>query len=363
MKIPFINLTVQDHGLKSQLISEMGLILDSGRYLNGDKIKEFERAFAKYLNARHCISCGNGSDALEIALKGLGIKAGDEVIVPALSWVSTASAVKNVGAEPIFADILDEELTIDPVQAEKNITEFTKAIIPVHLHGLPAKMDQIMALSEKHGLYVIEDCAQAHGAAIDNRKVGQLGDIGVFSFYPTKNLGAIGHAGCLITNDGLIATKCRALTFQGQLGRNNFNFIGRNSAMDEIQAAALLAKLPYLDCWNDARIEKAGQYDQLLGPEIAKPKYDKQYRHVFHHYTIRAKNREIVIKSLTQNDIGYGIYYPVPLPFIKPFTYQGHKTSDFPVASQVCEEILSLPVYPGLTDREIDFVARAVNRS
>ena len=245
--IPFVDLKVQYESIKEDIDAAIATVIKETSFIGRSVIKNFETDFAKYIGTKHCIGVANGTDAIEIALKALGIGEGDEVIVPALTWISTAGTVNNAGAEPVFADVLEAERTINPDLIEDKITSRTKAIMPVHLYGLPARMNQIMELSKKHNLKIIEDCAQAHGAEINEKRVGTFGDIATFSFYPGKNLGVYGDAGGIVTDDEELAQTCRMLANHGQLSKHDHHIIGRNSRLDTMQAAILKAKLPHLE--------------------------------------------------------------------------------------------------------------------
>src|SRR5438874_10010181 len=264
MQIPLVDLKAQYATIKNEVDQAIANVLADTAFISGKYAKIFEQEFAPYAGLQHCIGCGNGTDALELALAALGIGPGDEVLVPAFTWVSSAFCVSQLGAKPVFVDMLPTLYTIDPSKIEAKITSRTKAIIPVHLYGLPAEMDEIMAIARKHKLHVIEDCAQAHGATYKGRKVGTFGDIACFSFYPGKNLGAYGDAGCLCTNNEDLATKARKIANYGGLTRHEHEFAGRNSRLDGIQAAILTVKLKYIDRWNQARQRHAKAYTDAL---------------------------------------------------------------------------------------------------
>lgn len=360
MSIPFVDLKAQYQTLKEEIDEAIASVIDQTAFIGGQFVKDFENDFAQYVGTSHCIGVANGTDAIEIALKALGVGEGDEVIVPALTWISTAGAVTNVGAEPIFVDVLAEERTIDPVGVKEKITDKTKAIIPVHLYGLPARMNEIVGIAKSNNLFVIEDCAQAHGATIDGKMMGTYGDIATFSFYPGKNLGAYGDAGAIVTNDDALATTCRMLANHGQITKHDHRIIGRNSRLDTIQAAILKAKLPYLEDWTKGRIQVASWYDQKLDGVI-KPATPEGMRHVFHLYVIQTQHREQLMLRLEEANVGFAIHYPTPLPHLKSYAYKGHQTGDFPIAEKICKEIISLPMYPELTEEEVDVIGNLVN--
>jgi len=361
MSIPFVDLKAQYLSIKPEIDAAIQSVLDQTTFIGGNEVAQFESEFAAYAGATLCIACANGTDAIEMALKALGIGAGDEVIVPALTWISTAGAVNNVGAEPVFVDVLSGERTLDPRLIEQKITSKTKAIIPVHLYGLPARMPEIMAIARKHNLRVIEDCAQAHGAAIDGKLVGTFGDVATFSFYPGKNLGAYGDAGAVITNDAALAERIKRLANHGQLQKHDHKIIGRNSRLDTLQGAILRVKLRHLERWTEQRIVVAKQYEDQL-KHGGKPHVPAGYRHVYHLYVIETPEREALMQQLKAQDIGCAIHYPVPLPFVEAYRHKGHKAGDFPVAEKLCREILSLPMYAEMGDTAIERVCSIINQ-
>jgi dTDP-4-amino-4,6-dideoxygalactose transaminase len=380
MQIPLVDLKAQYATIKLEIDEAISRVIADTAFISGKYAKVFEQEFAAWAGFQHCIGCGNGTDALELALAALGIGAGDEVLVPALTWVSTAICASQVGAKPVFVDMLPSVFTIDPAQIEAKITNRTKAIIPVHLYGLPAEMDEIMAIARKHKLRVIEDCAQAHGATYKGRKVGTFGDIACFSFYPGKNLGAYGDAGCLCANDETLAVKARKIANYGGLARHEHEFVGRNSRLDGIQAAILSVKLKYIDRWNQARQRHAKAYTEALSSpspggegegstlniqrstfnvqrSIELPQVPSHSTHVFHLYVVQLDHRDAVQQKMKERGISAEIHYPVALPFIKAYQHLGHKPADFPVASRQTARILSLPIYPELTSEMIEYVA------
>ncbi len=354
--IPLVDLKAQYLSLKGDIDKTIADCINDGAFIKGKRVVDFESDFAGYIGAEYCVSCGNGTDALELILASLGVRSGDEVIVPALSWIATAEAVNNVGAEPVFVDIKKDNFTIDADSIEVKITARTKAIIVVHLYGSPADMNEISAVSTKYGLHLIEDCAQAHGAEYENRKIGTFGIASAFSFFPSKNLGAFGDGGAIITNDLKLAENARMIANHGQLNvRHTHSVIGRNSRLDTIQAAILSVKLPYLDKWNNKRVEISELYRNLLSTagEIEFPVIESYKKHVYHLFVIRSRHRDQIQKILEENNIITGIHYPKPLPFIDAYSYKGHAQSDFPVSLNACSEILSLPIYPELSDLQV----------
>jgi len=357
--IPFVDLTIQYKSIKSEIDAAISECIANTNFIKGSAVAEFEKAFAGFLGVNYCIGCGNGTDALEIILKALNIGSGDEVIVPALTWISTAEAVTNVGAEPVFVDIDPATYTIDPDKIEEKITKRTKAIIPVHLYGCPADMGQIGLIAAKFNLKIVEDCAQAHGAEYRGKKVGSLGIASAFSFFPSKNLGAFGDAGAIVTNDKELSQQIRKISDHGQLGEKHKHYIaGRNSRLDSLQAAILKVKLNYLNEWNIKRREAASQYIDNLAhrKEFVLPSTDPDKIHVFHLFVIRSNNRNELIKLLDDKEISWGIHYPNALPFTDAYAYKKHKPEDFPTASMVVRNILSIPIFPELTSEQINLI-------
>ena len=357
MKVPFVDLQQQYQNIKPEIDKAIADVISETAFISGKYAHAFEESFAKYLGIKHVMSCANGTDSLEILLQAMGIGANDEVIVPANSWISTSESVTTIGAKVVFVDCDSKTNTIDVDLIESKITSKTKAIIPVHLYGCPAKMDEIMALSAKYNLKVIEDCAQSHGAKYKGKTIGTIGHASSFSFYPGKNLGAYGDAGCMATNDDTIATKARMIANHGRLGKHDHGIEGRNSRLDGLQGAILSAKLPHLNDWTNARIKHAELYNNLLKDTgIPLPNFPDYGTHVFHLYVIKVENREAVQEKLKEKGIETGIHYPIALPLLKAYEYLGHKPSDFPVASHQMSRLLSLPMYAELTDEQINYV-------
>ena len=361
MKIPFVDLKSQYLSIKEEVDSAIQEVINNTAFVGWQTVKNFEEAFARYSGATHAVGCANGTDAIEIALKAMGIQPGDEVIVPACTWISTAESVSAIGAIPVFADVLPGLYTIDPEDIERKLTPRTKAIIPVHLYGLPAEMDEVMHIADKHGLMVMEDCAQAHGATYKGKKVGTFGQAGSFSFYPGKNLGAYGDAGAMITDDVGIAETMRIICDHGQKGKHNHLVEGRNSRLDGIQAAVLKVKLNHIEKWTDARHGNARYYNERLADAwLVTPVIPDYTRHVFHLYVVQIENREQIMKLLGEKGIATGIHYPTPLPYLKAYEKFGHQPGDFPVSESQKDKILSLPMFPELTREQIDYVCDAL---
>lgn len=361
--IPFVDLKAQYDTIKDQIDSSIKRVIDDTSFIGGAEVELFEEEFAAFLGVKHCITCGNGTDALEILLKALDIGYGDEVIVPAISWISTSEAVNSVGAKAVFVDINLNNYTIDEVKIEDSITKFTKAIIPVHLFGQMCEMDTILEIAKKYKLKVIEDCAQAHGAEYNGSKAGSFGNGAAYSFFPGKNLGAYGDAGAMVCNDADLADKCRMLSRHGQLDQKHVHFIeGRNSRMDTIQAAILRVKLPYLDQWTVSRQQVAIWYDEYLdNSKVIIPTIRENSIHVFHLYVIRVQNRSEVQKTLDDAKISHAVHYPTPLPFLTCYKNRGHVYEDFPVSSKLKNEIMSIPIYPELKRAEVLKISKLIN--
>lgn len=361
MKIPFVDLKSQYLSVKNEIDSAIQEVISHTAFVGGQTVKSFEDAFAGYSGAAYAVGCANGTDAIEIALKAMGIKPGDEVIVPACTWISTAESVSAIGAIPVFADVLPGLYTIDPEDISRKVTSETRAIIPVHLYGLPAEMDEIMDVADKHGLMVMEDCAQAHGATYKGKKVGTFGEAASFSFYPGKNLGAYGDGGAMITDDERIAETMSMICDHGQKGKHNHLIEGRNSRLDGIQAAVLKVKLNHIEKWTDARNGNARYYNEKLADTgLLIPVIPDYSRHVFHLYVVQVENREQIMKLLGEKGIATGIHYPTPLPYLKAYEKLGHQPGDFPVSYRQKDKILSLPMFPELTREQIDYVCESL---
>ena len=357
MRVPFVDLKAQYLSLKPEFDEAIMKVVSETAFVSGRYAAAFETAFAEYIGAEHCVAVANGTDAIEIALQAIGVGSGDEVIVPANTFFATAEAVANIGAKAVFVDCEPSYHNIDVERIEERITSRTKAIIPVHLYGLPAEMDAVIAIAKKHGLKVLEDCAQSHGADYKGQRTGTFGDIATFSFYPGKNLGAYGDAGAIVTNDADAAARARLIANHGQPAKYQHTLVGRNSRMDGIQAAVLLVKLPHLDGWLDARRRNAARYSELLRDSgIPLPAGPDHSTHTYHLYVIRIKDRDAVAAKLNAAEIDTGLHYPTALPFLEAYSDIGYKPSDFPVAHSQMSELLSLPMYAELTDEMIEYV-------
>ncbi len=361
-KIQIVDLASLHQLIKDEIEKEVHNVLKSGHYIMGPNVLLFEKELSEYLKIKNVISCANGTDALVLSLMALGIKPGDEVITVAHSFFATAEAIALVGAKPVFVDINEEDFNIDASKIEKLITKNTKAIIPVHLYGQPCDIVRVVEIAKKHNLYVIEDCAQAIGASVKGKYVGTFGDIGTISFFPTKNLGAYGDGGAIITNNDEIANKLKKLRVHGSSERYIHECIGLNSRLDEIQAVILKIKLKYLDQWNNKRQKVADSYNKLFNniKEVLIPKVQTDCKHIFHQYTIRLKNRDLIYKRLKEAEIEALIYYPVPIHLQKAFSHLGYKKGDLPVTEKICTEILSLPMHPEIRQDDQEYIVKNV---
>jgi len=362
MQIPLVDLKAQYQSIKHEIDIAIKDVIDSSAFVRGKYVESFEESYKTLLGANHCISCGNGTDALYISLKALGIGPGDEVITTALSWIASSEVISQCGAKVVFADIEADYLTINPLDIERKINQNTKAIIPVHLHGQTANMEEIMAIAEHHGLHIIEDCAQAHLGQYKGKTLGTFGIAGTFSFYPSKNLGAFGDAGAIISNNDDFALKARLFANHGALKKPDHLVEGINSRMDGIQAAVLSVKLNYLKEWNYHRKAIADRYTQSLlqTPNIVSPKIRPDSQHVFHLYVIQTGERDKLRSYLSGEGISSSIHYPIALPFLGAYSYLGHQPSDFPVASEATQNILSLPIYPELCADQLEKILNTI---
>jgi dTDP-4-amino-4,6-dideoxygalactose transaminase len=361
MKIPFVDLHAQYLSIKPGIDAAIADVIAKSAYIRSPQVDEFERAWAKTVGMKHCISCANGTDALYIAMRGLGVKPGDEVITTAHSWISTSETVTQAGARVVFCDTDDGTFNIDPKLIESKITSRTVGIIPVHLYGQACDMDAITKLARKHSLWVIEDCAQAHLARYKGQLVGTFGDAATFSFYPGKNLGAYGDAGCLVTGNDQLADW--AATYARHGGKGEHVMEGINSRLDGLQAAILLVKLPHLNSWTESRRRVAALYTKSLQTvrQIETPKVASECEHVYHLYVIRTDRRDELKRYLADAGIGTSLNYPKALPFYPAYAYLHHDEKDFAVAYANQSRILSLPIYPEMSDAMIDHVCEKIS--
>ena len=362
MNVPFVTFKPLEKELDKELRSAFERVYNRSWYIEGAEDEEFEKAFAKYCDSKYCIGVGNGLDSLFLSLKALGVKEGDEVIVPSNTYIATALAVTYVGATPIFVEPDIYTFNIDPLKIEDALTNKTKAIMPVHLYGQPCKMDPIMDIAKKYNLYVVEDCAQAHGAKYKGRVIGSFGDAAGFSFYPGKNLGALGDAGATVTNNKELAQKIRALGNYGSDYKYHHVYQGNNSRLDELQAAFLSVKLIYLNKVNDARRQIAQKYiEGIKNPEIILPFVPDYAEPVWHIFGIRCRKRMELEKYLNNAGIGTNKHYPIPMHLQECYKNLGWKKGDYPIAEEISNTELSIPMYYGMTDEEIQYVVDTVN--
>jgi dTDP-4-amino-4,6-dideoxygalactose transaminase len=367
MKVPLLDLRAQYESLREETRAAVDRVLESQGFVLGADVRALEEEIAAYTGARHAIGCASGSDALLLALMALDVKAGDEIVTTPYSFFATAGSIARLGARPVFVDIEPHTYNINVEQIESAITERTRAIMPVHLYGQCAEMDALASVAAQHNLPVIEDAAQAIGAQDASRGAGSMGEIGCFSFYPTKNLGGAGDGGMLSTNDDAIAARLRSLRVHGEASKYHHREIGFNSRLDTLQAAVLRVKLPHLDAWSNARACHAARYRELftdagLLEEIGLPFEREGARHIYNQYVVRvgAGRRDALIEHLKRAGVGTEVYYPVPLHLQECFRYLGYNEGDFPEAERAARETLALPVYPELTEEQQRYVVESV---
>jgi dTDP-4-amino-4,6-dideoxygalactose transaminase len=409
MQIPFLDLKTQYESIKPEIHQALQAVIDKTAFAGGPFVVEFEQAFAPYCGCTECIGVGSGTEALWIALLALGVGPGDEVITVPNTFIATAEAISFCGATPVFVDVDEHTATMDPVKLEELLSRRAqsaergagkvegrgkmedgsghpasglslsslltphssppngrlKAIIPVHLYGQTADMSPILELAERYGLFVVEDACQAHGAEYKGKRAGSLGAAGAFSFYPGKNLGAYGEAGAVTTNDKDLADRMRVFRDHGQSRRYYHDVVGWNGRMDGFQGAVLSVKLPYLEVWNNGRMKNAARYRKHLeGVDgITLPGEGGYGRHVYHLFPVRVKNRDAVLQALTEQGIGCGIHYPVPVHLQKAYEFLGHRPGDFPVAEKIAGELISLPMFPELTEEQVVYVSEALSEA
>lgn len=362
MKVPFVSFLPMERELNTEIRGAFDRVFARSWYIEGEEDAAFEKAFADYVGTQFCVGVGNGLDALMLALKALDIGAGDEVIVPSNTYIATALAVTYVGAKPVFVEPDIRTFNIDPSRIEAAVTPNTKAIVPVHLYGQACDMEPIMEIAKAHGLKVVEDCAQAHGATYKGKKVGTFGDAAGFSFYPGKNLGALGDAGAVVTNDKELSDKVRALGNYGSDYKYHHIYKGHNSRLDELQAAFLSAKLPLLDKMNAERRRIAERYlSEIRNPKIILPYVSGDCVPVWHIFGVRCEDRDALEKRLNEKGIGTNKHYPIPMHLQECYRDLGFQEGDFPIAEEISRTELSLPMYYGMTENEIQTVIEAVN--
>lgn len=359
--IPFLDLKTQYLAIKQEIDEAVLDVLASTAYVLGPEVKKFEEEFAAYQDVKHGVAVNSGTSALHVALLAAGVGLGDEVITVSMTFIATAAAISYTGATPVFIDIDPETFTMDPSKIEAVITSRTKAIVPVHLYGQAAEMDQIMKIAERHGLVVIEDCAQAHGAEYNGKRVGGIGHISAFSFYPGKNLGAYGEGGISLTNDPVYAKKMQLLRDWGQEKKYHHDMLAYNYRMDGIQGAILRVKLRHLDEWTESRRSHARQYDAALSQSgIRRATERNGNRHVYHIYSVFHQERLVLQKKLDELGIRSGLHYPVPVHMQKPYQHLGYNEGDLPITEQTAREQLSLPMFAELTKEQVNDVSEAV---
>ncbi|WP_172919138.1 DegT/DnrJ/EryC1/StrS family aminotransferase [Capnocytophaga canis] len=369
-KIQMVDLNGQYQQIKDEVLSSFNEILDSTAFINGPQVGAFQKDLETYLGVKHVIPCANGTDALQIAMMGLGLKPGDEVITADFTFAATVEVIALLNLTPVLVDVYDDTFNINIDAIKKAITPKTKAIVPVHLFGQPADMEAIMKIAKEHNLYVIEDNAQAIGADFtwsDGRKqkVGTIGHVGATSFFPSKNLGCYGDGGAIFTNDDDLAYTLRGIVNHGMYVRYHHDVVGVNSRLDSLQAAVLRAKLPHLDTYNQKRRIAAEKYTKALmeNPNIVTPFVKTSYDHVYHQYTLRITNgkRDALAKALTEKGVPYGIYYPIPLHAQKAYTNDSYNETDFVATNQLVKEVISLPMHTELDDEQIEYITSIIN--
>lgn len=364
MKVPFLNLKAQYESIAHEVEQSIREVLSTCAFSGGPYVQKFEEEFASFCGCKWAVGVGSGTDALWLALLGLGVQPGDEVITVPNSFIATAEAISLCGAHPVFIDVGEESLTMNPALLEQAITPRTKAIIPVHLYGQAADMDAILAVADKHGIPVLEDACQAHGAEYKGRRTGSMGIAGCFSFYPGKNLGAYGEAGCVVTRDEGLAKKLRMLRDHGQSQKYYHQLVGINGRMDGIQGAVLSAKLKYLDSWNAFRRTHASCYQQALADvrALTVPKEMPYAKHVYHVFAVRSPDREGLKQALSASGVECGVHYPVPIHLQQAYAGRGEGEGSFPVAERVAKELLSLPMFPELTAEQVSYICDQIKR-
>lgn len=362
-RIPLVDLRSQHQALRNKIIRRIDRILLTSDFILGDEVHKFEKEFAKFCSTKYAIGTGSGSAALFLSLKAIGVGSGDEVITTPFTFTATSESIVQVGAKPVFVDIDANTFNIDASKIEDKITKRTKAILPVHLYGQPADMEPISKIAKKHNLKLLEDAAEAHGAIYKFKKVGSIGDAAIFSFFPAKNLGALGDGGIVTTNNKEIAVNIKLLRDHGRIEKYEHKIIGYGERLDNIHASILRLKLKLLSKWNEKRRKAAKLYTSLLKNEdlfIAKElPYVKSSYHV---YTVALKNRDRIKNELEKYGIQTGIYYPIPLHLQKSFSYLGYKKNDFPISEKASSEVLALPLFPEITDAQINYVTRSLSK-
>ncbi|HEV2139683.1 MAG TPA: DegT/DnrJ/EryC1/StrS family aminotransferase [Candidatus Dormibacteraeota bacterium] len=362
-QIPLVDLKAQYALIQGEVDAAIARVVRNADFILGGDVEAFESEFAAYCQAAHAVGLDSGLSALELGMRALGIGPGDEVITPAHSFIASSSAISFTGATPVWVDVDPSTYNIDPAQVEAAITQRTKAIMPVHLYGQAADMDPILEIAKRRRLYVVEDACQAHGARYRGKRVGSLGDIAAFSFYPGKNLGAYGDAGALVTNNVDVADMVRTMRNYGQRKKYDHRFLAWNRRMDTLQAAVLRAKLPHLDAWNDARRRHASVYDELLvGTGAQLPRVARDRDHVYHLYVIQIARRDALLQHLVEAGIHAGIHYPIPIHLQEAYRDRGKGPGSFPVTEAAAPRLLSLPMYPELREDQLRRITDVVAR-
>jgi dTDP-4-amino-4,6-dideoxygalactose transaminase len=364
MKVPFVDLKTQYKSIRQEIDKAIRMVINDSAFVGCKYVKKFEEEFAYFCKTKYCVGVGNGTDALFIAMRALGIGKEDEVITVANSFIATSEAITMTGARVVFVDCDPETYNIDVEKVVPAITPHSKAILPVHLYGQPANMLALREIADKYGLFLIEDASQAHGAEISGKRVGSFGHLACFSFYPSKNLGAYGDGGAVVTDSEDLAMICRKISDHGRLKKYDHEFEGVNSRLDGIQSAILSVKLKHIEKWTERRRAIAAFYGELLKDSgVITPREREGVRHVYHLYVVRLKNRDAVQAALMEEGILTGIHYPIPLPNLRAYRYLSHNPKDFPVATQFSKEVLSLPIYPELKRSHVDYVCRQLKKA
>ncbi len=359
--IPPVDLGAQYRALKGQIDAALQDILNSGLFVLGKYVEDFEQAFAQYCGVDHAVAVNSGTSALHLALLALGVGPGDEVVTTAHTFIATVEAIAYTGATPVLVDATPDTCTLDVAQLEAALTPKTRAIIPVHLYGQPVDMDPLLEMARSRGIAVVEDAAQAHGSQYKGRRIGSLGDVACFSFYPTKNLGAYGEGGAILTSDAELARRLRQLRSHGEVERYHHEVLGYNYRMEAFQGAVLGIKLPYLEEWNEQRRRHAATYNELLaGLPLTTPVEAPYARHVYHLYVVQTDRRDALYAALRENRIIGGLHYPVPVHLNPAFGYLGKGRGSFPVTERLADQVLSLPLYPEMTREQIERVAAVI---
>ena len=362
LRIPFVSFEKMHSEIRDELQQDFSRVLEGNWFINGEEDKRFEASFAQYIGREHCIGCGNGLDALFLSLKALGIAQGDEVLVPANTFIATALAVSYIGAVPVFVEPRIDTYNMDPDRIREKITSRTRAIIPVHLYGQPAQMDAVAEIAKEYGLSVIEDCAQAHGAKYFGKRIGCFGEAAAFSFYPGKNLGALGDAGAVVADDPILAEKIRAMGNYGSMKKYDHIYLGNNSRLDELQAAFLVTKLKYLEKWNQERVRIAARYlGGIHNRHIILPKVEAGMEPVWHIFAVRCSTRKQLEKAMEEKGIGTNKHYPIPLHRQKAYQQLHIPEGAYPVAEEISRTQLSIPMYYGMAEDEIQYVIDVLN--